>query len=92
MTTERITAIAAKADAYSEADRQLAFFSRGPFATEVHSVVGTDWENSLGRVVTFFNERLGYAAGIDVMVIGIELDRASGMSDVTVLRPFRGAA
>lgn len=92
ITTERVTGMALKADAEAEADRQLSFFARGPFATEAHVVTGTDWQASLGRVVTFVNERLGYAGGLDVLVTGVEIDRATGMSTITVLRPLRGAA
>lgn len=92
VTTEYVTGIASRADAEAEADRQLTFFARGPFATEIHSVVGVDWQQSLGRVVTFQNERLGYEGGLDVLVIGVEIDQAAGTSDVTVVRPLGSAA
>lgn len=92
VTTERLTAIATRAAAKIEGDRQFAFFARGPFAEEVHEVVGVDWVTEIGRIVTFANDQLGYAGGIDVMVLGVDVSRSTGMSAVTVLRPLRGAA
>lgn len=92
LTTERVTAIATAAAASAEADRQLAFLSRGPFAVDVHRLVGTDWAGELGRVVTLLIDDLGYAAGVDVFVFEVSIDRATGMSEVAVLRPLRGAA
>lgn len=91
VTTERVTGIATLAAAQTEADRQLAFFRRGPFAIDVHDFVGVDWLTALGEVVTLFNDELGYAAGVDVYVLEVEVDRGSGISSVTVLCPLRGA-
>jgi hypothetical protein len=88
-TTERVTAIATKAAADVEADRQLAFFGRGPFAEDVHELVGTDWVNEIGRVVTLSIPELGYDNGVAVLVIAAESDRAAGTSTVTALRPLR---
>lgn len=92
ITSERSTAIATRGAAEVEANRQLGFFARGPFAEEVHEVVGTDWVKEIGRIVTFSNDQLGYVAGIDVMVLGVEVSRSTGTTAVTVLRPLRGMA
>lgn len=91
ITSQRVTGIATRAAAETEADRVLAFFQRGPFAEEVHEVVGTDWQGSIGTVVTFIIDQLGYDNGLDVFVLAAECDRATGLSSVTVLRPLRGA-
>lgn len=91
VTSERLTGIATKVAAEAEADRQLGFFARGPFAEDVHTLPGTDWLASLGRVVRLVGDRLGYDAGADVFVIGVDADRATGLSSVTVLRPLRAA-
>lgn len=90
VTTSRTTAIATKAAAQAEAERQLAFLGRGPFAIDVHEFASTDWLESLGLVVTIANDDLGYADGIDVFVIGVESDASTGISAVTVLRPLKG--
>lgn len=92
VTSERLTGIALPADAAAEADRQLAFFSRGPFAVDVHQVQGTDWHGELGRVVSLTIDRLGYSSGIDVMVIGVDVDRSTGLTDLTVLRSLKPMA
>ncbi|WP_242095504.1 hypothetical protein [Sphingomonas sp. CROZ-RG-20F-R02-07] len=92
LTTERVTGIANFAAATVEADREVAFFSRGPFAVDLHTVVGTDWQNDLGHVVTFISDQLGYDGGVDVFVTGVEMDQATGITIVTVLRPLRGVA
>ncbi len=88
--SERLTGIATRAAAQIEADRQLAFFSRGPFAEDVHQLVGTDWEDELGRVVTLYGSGPGYEDGADVLVLGVQADRATGLSSVTVLLPLGG--
>ncbi len=90
LTTERVTGIATRVAANDEADRQLAFFARGPFAIDVHQLLGTDWAAELGHVVTLSIDRLGYDAGVDCFVLEVEADRATGISAVTVLRPLRG--
>lgn len=82
--TERRTTIASKVDAQAEGDRQLAFLG-GPLVPEEHVLVGA-WAEYLGQVITITITRLGYAAGLDVFVIGIADDRAAGTSRVTVLR------
>ena len=85
-TTERITTIATKADAAAEGARQIAFLGGGgPLVTEEHSLEG-QWAPYLGCVVTLTIDRLGYDAGLNVFVIGVEDDRASGISTVTVIR------
>lgn len=89
LTTERVTAIATKAAATVEADRQLAFFSRGPFAIDVHQLLGVDWIAALGTIVTLTIDDLDYANGADVLVIEVEADRATGLSTVAVVRPLR---
>jgi hypothetical protein len=91
-TAERVSAIATRAGAEVEAQRQLAFHARGPFAVEEHQLVGTDWQRELGRIVTLTINELGYDDGLDVFVVGAEADRVTGLSTVTVLRPLRVAA
>jgi hypothetical protein len=92
LSVERISGIATRAAAEAEADRQLAFFARGPFAIDVHQLVGTDWIGSLGRIVTLKCDYLGYEAGLDVMVIGVDADRSTAISSVTVVRPLRSVS
>ncbi len=89
VATERVTAIATRAAAAVEADRELAFFSRGPFGLDVHQLVGTDWIAAIGTVVTLVQDDLGYAGGLDVFVIEASVDRNTGVSTVTVLCPLR---
>lgn len=83
-TSERVTTIALKADAEAEADRQLAFMG-GPLVEDEHQLRG-EWAGYLGQVITLTINKLGYDAGRDVFVIGVEDERATGMSRVTVLR------
>lgn len=89
IATTRTTAIATKTDAEAEAARQLAFFARGPFAIDVHEFAATDWMETLGTVVTIGSDDLDYGAGVDVFVIEVEVDRTTGLSLVTVIRPLR---
>lgn len=85
-TTERVTTIATRSDATAEAARQIAFLGGGgPLVTEEHALLG-EWAPYIGRVVRLTIDRLGYAAGLDVFVIGVEDDRAAGTSTVTVVR------
>lgn len=88
IATERVTGIATLADAVVEADRQLAFLARGPFAVDVHQIVGTGWLAMLARVVTLSIDQLGYDAGVDVFVLEAEVSHSTGTSNVTVLRPL----
>lgn len=90
LTTERVTGIATRADAADEADRQLEFFSHGPFALDEHQLPGTDWQSCIGLVVTLTVDQLGYEAGVDVIVIEATPDMSTGLSQVTVVRPLRG--
>lgn len=87
-TPETLTGIATRAAAEAEAERQLAFWSRGPFAVDLHELPGTDWADTLGRVVMLTSPELGYDAGAEVFVIGVETDRATGLSVLTVLKPL----
>ncbi len=91
LTTERVTGIATAEAAEAEADRQLAFFAHGPFAIDVHQLLGTDWQAYVGLVVTISIDQLDYDAGVDVMVLGANPDQSTGLSQVTVARPLRGA-
>jgi len=84
ITAERITTIALQADAQAEAARQLAFMG-GPLVQDEHVLVG-QWAAKLGQVITITGTKLGYEAGLDVFVIGVNDDRAKGTSTVTVLR------
>lgn len=90
--SERITGIARAVDAQAEAARQLAFLDQGPFGVDEHQLVGGDWEKRLGQVVRLKVDRLGYDDGLDVFVIGAQVDRATGISVVTVLCPLREVA
>ncbi len=89
LSTEKLTAIATLAGASIEGDRQLAFLARGPFAIDVHQLVGTDWADAIGTVVTLTGDRLDYDEGVDVFVIAAEVERSTGLSSVTVARPLR---
>lgn len=80
LSVERVTGIATLDAASIEADRQLAFGARGPFAQDVHQFVGTDWIADLGTVVTIRSPDLGYDAGIDVFVLEVDVDRAKGLA------------
>lgn len=84
LTTQRMTTIATKADAIAEANRQLAFMG-GPLAIEEHMMTG-EWGDYVGQVITITGTRLGYDAGVNVFVIGAEDNRATGLSNVTVIR------
>ena len=46
----------------------------------------------LGRVVRLHADQLGYANGADVFVIAVEVNRATGISQVTVLVPLEALA
>lgn len=83
-TTERLSPLALKADADAEATRQIAFLG-GPLVEDEHLVLGA-WSDKLGQVVTITGDRLGYAAGVDCFVIGVQDDRAAGTSRLSVLR------
>lgn len=87
-TTERVTPIAYKGDARVQAERELAFFSRGPFAIDVHEIVGVDWIDALGSVITLSNDRLDYADGAEVFVFDVQVDHRLGISTLTVIKPL----
>lgn len=89
IATEQTTAIATRAAAQVEAERQLAFLSRGPFGIDVHLIVGVDWVAAIGTVVLLSADQLGYDAGREVFVIDAEVDRTTGLSTVTVICPLR---
>lgn len=82
--SDRVTTIATKADAETEAARQLAFLG-GPLVEDEHLLIG-EWGGYLGQVITLSIDKLGYDAGIDVFVISVEDDRSAGTSRVKVLR------
>lgn len=84
LTTSRQTTIATKADALAEGARQIAFLG-GPLAIEEHVLPG-EWASSLGTVVTLTIGQIGYDAGIDVFVIGVEDSLSQGTSTLTVIR------
>jgi len=84
LTTERSTTIALRADAIAEGQRQLTFLG-GPLAIEEHLLAGT-WADRLGQVVTLAGLDLGYDAGLQVFIIGVRDERATGLSTVTVIR------
>lgn len=64
--------------------RQLAFLG-GPLVEDEHLLSGT-WSDRLGQVITLTGDKLGYDAGIACFVIGVQDDRTTGISRVTVLR------
>lgn len=85
-TKTKTTTIATRADAKTEAERQLAFLSgSGPLVVDEHQVPGV-WGQYLGRVITLTINQLGYDNGLDVFVIGAEDNRATGLSTLTVIR------
>lgn len=85
-TTERITTIATKEAAAAEAARQIAFLGGdGPLVIDEHSLLG-EWADYLGQVITLTIDRLGYDAGLDVFVIGVQDRLSDGTSTVTVVR------
>lgn len=83
-TSERVTTLALKADAITEAARQIAFLG-GPLVEDEHLLPGT-WRDRLGQVITLTGDKLGYGAGVACFVIGVQDDRAAGTSRVSVLR------
>lgn len=83
-TAERMSALADKADADAEAQRQLAFLS-GPLVLETAELQG-DWADYIGSVIAIEHEDLGYRDGVDVFLIGAQDNHATGISTVTVLR------
>jgi len=84
LVSVRNTTIATKEAALAEAARQLAFLG-GPLVADSHKLIG-EWAAFLGKVITITADDLGYAGGLDVFVIGVEDNRATGTSTVTVLR------
>lgn len=81
---ERLTGLATKVGADDEAVRQLAFMGQA-MAREVHQLVGR-FTPLIGKTITLICERLGYDAGLNVIVLGAVDNLATGMSAVTVLR------
>lgn len=88
MVSERVTGIATAAEAQAEAGRQLAFHGRGPFAIDVHTVSGAEWIDRLCQIVTLTGDQLGYEGGVDVLVLEAQVDHATGLSTLAVLRPL----
>lgn len=82
--SERMTSIALRADADTEAARQLLLL-RGPLVVDEHLLRG-EWRGYRGQVITITGTRLGYEAGVDVFVLGAEDNQATGLSNVTVIR------
>lgn len=78
------SAIALKADAVAEAARQLAF-RPGPLVVETLRVPGLQ-VGMVGKVVTLTADKGGYAAGVDVFVLGADEIDGMGGTKVTVLR------
>lgn len=82
--TTMISPLALLGAAAAEAARQQAFFE-GPLAVEVHDVAGLR-SDLLGKPVTIVCDRLGYAAGLTVFVIGYEEQAKVDRTNLTVLR------
>lgn len=80
---EIMSPLAIRADAGTEADRQLAFLG-GPLVRDIHIVQGAR-RDLQARPITLKGDQLDYAAGIPCFVIGFkELD--DGTTELTVLR------
>lgn len=82
--SERVTALAFSADAQDEAVRQLTFMDQA-MVVERHQLRGR-FGPYIGKTVTIKGPRLGYGAGLDVIVLGAQDVLSTGMSAVTVLR------
>lgn len=78
------SALAFKADADAEAARQRAFLA-GPLAVETLRVGGQQIA-LIGEVVTLRASGGGYAAGVDVFVLGADETETGGGTLLTVLR------
>ena len=76
--------LAVKADAEAEAVRQFQFMA-GPSAIETLRVDGQRGD-LIGRVVTLTAPKGGYAAGLNVFVIGFDETASPGGTILTVLR------
>lgn len=76
--------LALKSGADAESARQIAFLGY-PMVEDVHTVKGQQ-RDKLGQVVTMTGPWLGYTAGVDVFVIGVEEDRGANLTTLTVLR------
>jgi hypothetical protein len=92
IVSERQTGIASQAHATTEAERQLAFLARGPFAVDLHQVSGDGWAARLATVVTLTVDQLGYSGGIDVFIIEAEPDLKTGFTTLAVLRSLKDGA
>lgn len=84
ITVERMTSLATVEGASAEQARRAAFFNV-PIAVEEHLLSG-QWAGHLGQVITISGPQLGYDNGIAVFVVGVDDNRATGLSRVTVLR------
>lgn len=84
LKAERLTGLATKVGADEEAVRQLAFMGL-PMAREVHQLVGR-FTPFIGKTITLLCNRLGYDAGLNVLVLGAVDNLGTGTSVVTVLR------
>lgn len=82
--SEIVSPLALLAGAETEAARQLAFLG-GPLAEETHDVPGSGVE-LIGTVQTIVAADLGYAAGVDVYVIGAVPQEGVDRTTLTVLR------
>jgi hypothetical protein len=78
------SALALRPDAVAEAARQLAF-RPGPMAIETLRVPGLQ-VGAIGKVVRLTADKGGYAAGVDVFVLGADEIDGTGGTKVTVLR------
>jgi hypothetical protein len=79
-----VSPLALAAAAATEAARQQTFLE-GPLAVEVHDVAGLRTD-LFCRPVTITSDRLGYEAGLDVFVIGVEESVQVARTQLTVLR------
>ena len=84
LDTRISSALAFKADATAEAGRQRTFLA-GPLAIETLRVPGLHI-GLVGEVVTLTADKGGYAAGVDVFVLGADETEGGGATRLTVLR------
>lgn len=82
--SEIISPLALSGAADNEAGRQLAFL-KGPLAIDTVNVAGLLIDR-IGTTVKITANRLGYAAGLLVYVLGAEEDREAERTTLTVLR------
>lgn len=82
--TEAMSPLALQADAEAEAARQVEFLG-GPLVIDRHLVAGLK-SYLIACPVTIKGDRLGYAGGVSVFVIGVAEQAGADHTQLTVLR------